>query len=649
MNQDDAQSVFIPSWERPIRIPERIPLCHANPEVAFAGRRGEWRLPLRLAAAAQEGTPLRAQVFGGRNSKGRFEDLQADRPAADGYVTIRRKDGTPIPLAANREGTFDFDAPDGGLAEGEELTLVLGDRSEGGGGAVPAVARMLNKFVVIYRPPSRDAEYPSFWSEETRQWILAACVMHILGGPIRALRVHAPSQARPGEEVSLLVRPLDEYRNLSHQSPEGLSVWLGQERLAATEEPVPRSTCVRLRIQAPREGALRPVVKMASLGLEAVANPIVCSEAPRDNAAFWGMIHGHTENSDGCGSLDLYFHQLREETGLDFGAPGDHDHLVETPESHWLETREAVKRWRAPGRFMTLLGYEWAKWDRDGEGDRNVYFLEDDRPMYRSDPANYPRPTDLFGVLREANEKAIVIPHHTGHGGNFCDWSEHDPGPERLVEIYQCRGSYECLAEEGNPLPDEIGSRPTVPQGYVNRALAMGWRVGFTGGGDDHNQHAGEDYPLGNVQPGLRKAGLMCVLARERTREAIWEAMWNRRVIATTGARIILRYTLNGRDMGSELDAAELPELLERRALRIEFHGTAPLDRIDVIRSNKVARTFAGRGPDLAVEWEDTDPLDECALPPAKFCDRRFCFYYVRALQKDMEMAWASPVWIDPR
>jgi hypothetical protein len=51
---------------------------------------------------------------------------------------------------------------------------------------------------------------------------------------------------------------------------------------------------------------------------------------------------------------------------------------------------------------------------------------------------------------------------------------------------------------------------------------------------------------------------------------------------------------------------------------------------------------------DCETTWSDTTPLDELWLPPAPFWPGPFCFYYVRVLQSDGQMAWASPVWISP-
>ena len=111
---------------------------------------------------------------------------------------------------------------------------------------------------------------------------------------------------------------------------------------------------------------------------------------------------------------------------------------------------------------------------------------------------------------------------------------------------------------------------------------------------------------------------------------------------------MLLVFELNGHLMGSELSVAEEPSLAGSRTLHIEFHGTDPVDRIEIIRNNAVVKVVAGHGLDAEVSWTDAKPLSEVLLPPAEFCSHPFCFYYVRVVQKDGEAAWASPIWIDP-
>jgi len=643
-----ASDIFIPAFERPIRIPERIALQEADPPVAVVSEMATWRVPLVLAEDVAPGDVIKLQTHGNRNCRPGFVGEQVDRPGDEGCLRLRRADGATLDLSAEgAAGFYTVAVPAGGLRAGERLVLTLGATDGGGPGIRAPEHRALDKFFLLYRAGDEN-DNPSTWYEVNGHQIIAACVMHILGGPVRQLRAYVPAQTRPGEAFEVLVRPEDDRSNLSHEAPGDLAVFLGEKELATATESVGNSTCVRLRVALPEPGVHRLRVVDRARGIEAVANPMVCAETAPAGNVYWGMIHGHTEMSDGRESLGHYFHQIRDEAGLDFGAPGDHDHTHETSDAFWRITCETVRRWNEPGRFVAILGYEWAKWRRNGDGDRNVYYRRDDRPMFRSDEANYPSPPDLFRALAEGQEEAIVIPHHTGHGGNFCDWKDHDPVRERLVEIHQIRGSYECSEADGNPQPDRT-SRELYKPGFVRNALALGWRVGFTAGGDDHTGHAGTDFPLAPNNSTVKyRAGLMAVRAPERTREAVWQAMWERRVFATSGPRVLLDFDLNGAPMGSELSAGADPSLRAKRCIRVVFHGMAPIARVDIIRNNEVIHSAAPDGMDCDLVWEDATPLDDIWLPAAKWCDHPFCFYYVRVVQEDDELAWASPIWIDP-
>jgi hypothetical protein len=641
----EADVGFMPTWRRPVRIPASVPLGHTEPPFAIAGQVGTWRAPLRLARDVPADAVLKLETASQRNNKPAFAGDQVERADADGYLTLQAGDGLRLAMRPDGQpGRYLVEVPETGLAARQVLTLVLGDRSGGGGGLRMPTVRALDKFVLLY--VAADAsDRPVTWNLGNAHQIVAACSVHILGGPIHHLRAYAPSQARTGRPFDLLVRPEDQFSNLSHELLTGADVLLGDELPEAEREPVAQSSCLRLRTTLPRQGVHRLKIVGRPGGWEAITNPIVCADEEPGCRVYWGVLHAHTEISDGREGLDRYFHQLRHEAALDFGATSDHDSLLETPDALWQQVCRAVEEWHEPGAFVTFLGYEWAKWRRNGDGDRNVYYLHDHRPMFRSDDGDYPTPPDLFRALK--HEQAIVAPHHTANPGNWCDWKDHDPEHERLVEIYQALGSYECAEADGNPLAQHH-DKPLFERGFVRDALATGWRVGFAGGGDDHFGHAGTEFPSTGGRDRY-KAGLMAVLATERTREAIWDGLWNRQVIATTGPRILLDYSLNGHPMGSELTVAAEAELAHSRRLRVRCHGTAPVERIDIIRGNRVAHSVQPGGAlDCEVEWEDEDPLESLWLPPARFCATPFCFYYVRALQADGEMAWASPVWLEP-
>ena len=71
---------------------------------------------------------------------------------------------------------------------------------------------------------------------------------------------------------------------------------------------------------------------------------------------YWGDIHGHTELSDGLGeSAADYFTYGRDAADLDVCAGAEHGH------QNLEATRKAVKSFYEPGRFVTILGFEYSR------------------------------------------------------------------------------------------------------------------------------------------------------------------------------------------------------------------------------------------------------------------------------------------------
>lgn len=632
---------------RPLHVAEDVPLGKVDPPFAIAGETGTWQLEFELKKKIEGAKTLSLAVVSGRHIKGEFKPLQTADASKPGYLSARLQDGTALKvsgIAQQRSSVFVIDVAGKSLPAGTKIIVVLGDTSVCKIGTTAPPARMFSKIITLSCPPPAKAPKDSKHVPPADNPMVAACLMNIVGGEIDHLCAYVPSQCKPGEEVEVLVRPEDRSTNLSWRTVKDIDVYLAVEKLKGTIRPVKDSTCVRMAVKLPVAGTHRLKVVDRASGKECLTNPTICrAETPRYNT-YWGIIHGHTEISDGVGTVDNYYRQMRDECLLDFGAIGDHDHLSETLDNHWTMICQAAKKWNEPGRFVTFLGYEWAKWRKNGDGDRNVYYLQDDQPMLRSDNGHYAKPADLFRAL--AGKKAIIIPHHPANDGNFCDYKDHDPQHERFIEIHQARGCYECPEEMGNPLiakPDRPDGK-LFKGGFVSNALALGWRTGFTAGGDDHGGTAGTDWVFWEKDGKKIHAGSMAVLATERTREAIWDALWNRRVIATSGPRMILQVDLNGHPVGAELNASTEPTLKAARRIRVQFAGTAPVQRIDIIHNNKVV--YSTKQAEFA--WEDTTLLSNALMPAAKYCDHPFCFYYVRAVQADGQAAWASPIWIDP-
>ena len=92
--------------------------------------------------------------------------------------------------------------------------------------------------------------------------------------------------------------------------------------------------------------------------------------------------------------------------------------------------------------------------------------------------------------------------------------------------------------------------------------------------------------------------------------------MRERRCYATTGARMILRFQVNGYEMGRLVEVgSEDREILQERRVAARIYGTAPIDRIEVVRNNIEVCTYRGDGEDVAFEWTDQQDLSRIALP----------------------------------
>ena len=77
----------------------------------------------------------------------------------------------------------------------------------------------------------------------------------------------------------------------------------------------------------------------------------------------WGDVHGHTELSDGTGSLDDFLRYARDTAKLDFVIVTDHDFGHEAPwrmpQADWNLIQTKADEYTADGQFVAIAGYEW--------------------------------------------------------------------------------------------------------------------------------------------------------------------------------------------------------------------------------------------------------------------------------------------------
>jgi len=126
------------------------------------------------------------------------------------------------------------------------------------------------------------------------------------------------------------------------------------------------------------------------------------------------------------------------------------------------------------------------------------------------------------------------------------------------------------------------------------------------------------------------RSGLTGVLASAVTREAVFEALADRRCYATSGAKIGIWFEVNGRPMGEEIPVTESVPF------RLVVQATAEIESLALVTNN-------GREIPLEAGSMNVDAHGTLPAPP----DGRWAYYYARIIQVDGHVAWSSPIWLD--
>ena len=254
--------------------------------------------------------------------------------------------------------------------------------------------------------------------------------------------------------------------------------------------------------------------------------------------------------------------------------------------------------------------------------DHGRYFIEKGRRLDVSEQWARHRPGEL-----------VSIPHFHPLNGieHFNKTSPH----ETLMEIYSIHGRYEFYRNEQPKVAGRWwhNSHEHNKKGpFVLDLLEKGFRLGLVAAGD-------------HAQPGMW--GISGVLAREKTKEAIFEALLARRTYASTGARILVDFRVGGLLMGEEKRVSSNDPVQGKRTIAVELHAPGKIQSVEVIRNGAVLFRKEIALPDWQGEFLDLESLDTISkVRPLN--GERSTYYYLRITQEDGHMVWTSPVFFLP-
>ena len=506
-----------------------------------------------------------------------WEQPQFDRPGESGYTTARTDGDADIELAwfetLNERPfrrTLQVTIANGSLRPGESVVVTYGDRSGGGPGRRAQTFREpQSEFQVLADPFGAQRYFP----------VADHPYLGVFGDRACAIELRCGSQFLAGEAFDLHVRLADKWGNSDEQGTAAVRLAADQpvEGLPGEIEFGPADRGVKLieGITAAAAGRLR--FRATAPGLpEGRSNPVhILESLPDGRRTRWGDLHGQSRESVGTLDAADYFRFARDDAFVEFVGHQANDFQITNEFLQRLGRLTAAMH--DPGRFVPFFGWEWSGNTTTG-GDRNVHFLADEGPLHRSSHALLREMGDADSDACPVSElhdrfagrsDVLLVPHV---GGRYANLDFHESSLEPVVELHSAHGTFEWLGRD---------------------ARERGLKVGYLCGSDVHVGRPGAARPAVKAgEDGLGvTGGLAAVMVEELSREAIFEALRQRRCYGTTGARILVSASANGRPIGADVEPAA------GQGLAIEgfVDGTAPIQRIDLLHDWELLESLRPR------------------------------------------------------
>ena len=290
---------------------------------------------------------------------------------------------------------------------------------------------------------------------------------------------------------------------------------------------------------------------------------------------FWGDLHSHCGVSYGRGTPHDALSCAREH--LDFCSltghafwydiPMDDMTLGESIGKHlggferlryfWRSFMDETETANCDGRFVTLPSYEWHS---RRYGDWNCYFNTCDIDLVGGETVE-----KLVANLARQNRPFFLVPHHCAYapGHRGTDWECFDETRSPVVEIFSNHG---CGESDDAPFDYHHAMGPRTGGNTIRQGLGLNHQFGFIAGTDTHDGY-----------PGHYGHGITGILAETLDRKGVWEALQNRRTIASTGARIEADFHLGDTGIG------ETATRLKESVLELNIRAAGAIDKVEII------------------------------------------------------------------
>lgn len=448
-----------------------------------------------------------------------------------------------------------------------------------------------------------------------------------------------PTFTRPKEPFDVKISVLDEIGYPTVDFKESLTVVceqdsdIGGDIAFAADQPALSAIA---DVALPKDGFYR--FKTELNGKTFFSNPTWC-DASHKEKIFWGDPHVHTKlsrcHSDKCRTLNFCFTAARHLTHLDWVGAADHVSNGRCDIAKWREQFTISNFYDDPPEFATLPAYEASLKGGCG-GDNNVYtrWFPEEFIDEHDDGDAVTLATKISELMGKDN--AFIVPHHTTRTGKHGEISDDIYPGEKLMPVVEIHSKWGTSEYRGNPYPlKEIHPGPSYAVDLLNRGL----RLGFIGGTDSHRTmpsgFGDENTHISSVP------GFTAIFAESLSRDAVFDAIRQRRCFATAKDRMLAVGTIDDVPFGANLKVTDDDK---PRRIQATVAGKAPLEKVELIRNGETIHSHPCSGWKETFEHVDSEPFTAISQPSKHLGD--FAYYYVRGTCSNGAIAWTSPVWL---
>jgi len=619
----------------------RRSICISEPSVALAGSSKTWHFAFISATNLPAKTVLRFDLLSnGEEGDWQLPDTNIRVKSNLIWLTLPNSKNVQAKKvqSENNSTQYEFILPIA-VNSGEKLIFHLGTPSENPTEAEGNSAQTYNQrrraFHLYIDPKGKgDFKDPEIFYIDVR------------GNKLKNIRIIAPSVVFKNNRFDIIIRFEDLYGNLTNNAEEGTLIELTYDQLRENlnwKLFVPETGFLNLpNLYFNEEGTYRLKLKNLNSKEEFISPPIKCF-LKEQNQMFWGQLHGESKRHNTLDDIETALRHFRDHHAFQFFATSPNEDDKSASDDQWKLISNQVAEFNEEERFVTMLGFQWTG-ESSTEGHRHFIYAKDNKPLLRKKDL---KSNSLKKIYKIHNPKDLLsIPCFTMGKNYSYNFSQYNPEFERVVEIYNSWGSSECLSKKTNPRPIKSSTKKgisEIDEGSIRKALNQGCRFGFVAGGDDTR---GIYQKLGNHGQEKYSSGLTAILAPEYSRDAIFQALYQRSCYATTGKRIVLSFNIAGKGIGSELNTKTKPGLQFNRHIHGFIAGTDDLSQIDIIRNGEVFKSYTNQGNFFEFTLDDSEKLSKATLSGPEAYPQ-FTYYYLRAKQNDGHIAWSSPIWID--